>query len=71
MKLMILIKFQLHVISLDVPWIKDNEGDMIGHIALYPLKVVSPLLFIFGAKNKEVNQAIDKQMKDVNDPHWR
>ena len=57
--------------TLDVPWIKDNEGNMIDRMTLYPLKVVSPLLFIFGAKNKEVTRAIGEQMKDVDDPHWR
>ena len=61
----------IECVMLDVPWIKDNEGYMIEHMALYPLKLVSPLLCIFGAGNKAVKRAINKQMKDVDDPHWR
>ena len=45
--------------SLDVPWIKDDSGDLIEVMKLYPLKIVVPLLFVFGVKDKEVSQAID------------
>jgi len=60
----------IECVTLDVPWIKDDSGDLIEVMKLYPLKIVVPLLFVFGVKDKEVSQAIDKQMKNINDPHW-
>ena len=51
--------------SLDVPWIRDDGGDLIAHMKLYPLKIVAPLFFVFGFKDKALSQVIDVSIQRI------
>jgi len=56
----------IQCVILDVPWIQDSEGDLIGSMKLYPLKIIVPLLFVFGVKDKEVNKVIDVSINCIS-----
>lgn len=42
-----------------VPWIRDADGDLLTKLKMYPLKVVSPLLYLFRVRDKEITEAIE------------
>ncbi len=41
------------------PWIRDADGDLLTKLKMYPLKVVSPLLYLFRVRDKEITEAIE------------
>jgi hypothetical protein len=44
----------------DAEWTKDEDsGDLVEEITVFPLKIISPLLYIFGVKEKEAGAAIE------------